>query len=110
MSIGEKIKNLRQEKRFKQEDLAKKIGISRLMLGKYERGQATPSAETLQKLAQVLNVSTDYLLSDDEKDEALHGFRDKALKNYFEAIDKMNNEERGHVKFILEAVVKNKKK
>lgn len=110
MSIGEKIKSLRQEKRFKQEDLAKKIGISRLMLGKYERGQATPSADTLQKLAQILNVSTDYLLSADEKEETLSGFRDKALQSYFEAIDKMNNEERNHVKFILDAVVKNKKK
>jgi Predicted transcription factor, homolog of eukaryotic MBF1 len=108
MSISDKIKKLRQEKRFKQESLAEKIGVSRLMLGKYERGEATPSAETLQKLAQVLEVSIDYLLSGDEKSEVSPNFGDKTLQKYFEEIDKMNDEERGHVKFILDAVVKNR--
>jgi transcriptional regulator with XRE-family HTH domain len=108
MSIANKIKDLREKKHLKQEDLAKKIGVSRLMFGKYERGKAAPSAETLQKMAQVLEVSVDYLLSNDEKNEGSPGFGDKTLQNYFKEIDKMSDEERGHVKFILDAVVKNK--
>ncbi len=108
MSIANKIKNLRTSKHLKQEDLAKKIGVSRLMLGRYERGEAIPSAETLQKIAQVLEVSTDYLLSSDEKNEDSPGFGDKALQKYLIEIDKMSDEERGHVKYILDAVVKNK--
>jgi transcriptional regulator with XRE-family HTH domain len=78
------------------------------MLGKYERDEASPFAETLQKLAQVLEVSADYLLSDGKKSEKSLKFGDKTLQTYFEKIDKMSDEERGHVKFILEAVVKNK--
>ncbi len=108
MSIANKIKDLRTSKHLKQEDLAKKIGVSRLMLGRYERGEAIPSAETLQKIAQVLEVSTDYLLSSDEKNEDSPGFGDKALQKYLTEIDKMSDEERSHVKFILDAVVKNK--
>jgi transcriptional regulator with XRE-family HTH domain len=109
MGIGNKIKVLRQEKRYKQAELAARVGVSRLMLGKYERNKATPSAETLQKVAQVLEVSTDYLLSDVENDETSPNFGDQTLRKYFEEIDKMSDEERGHVKFILDAVVKNKK-
>jgi transcriptional regulator with XRE-family HTH domain len=109
MGIGNKIKVLRLEKRYKQEDLAARIGVSRLMLGKYERNKATPSADTLQKVAQVLEVSTDYLLSDEDDNETSPNFGDKTLRKYFEEIDKMSDEERGHVKFILDAVLKNKK-
>lgn len=48
--------------RFKgmsQNELAEAIGVSRVMISKYMTGKATPSAFTLDKLAKVLDVSTD---------------------------------------------------
>lgn len=104
MRLSDNIRNLRQRKNLKQEELAKKAGISRLMLGKYERGQASPSAETLQKLAVILGVSTDNLL-DNNNTETSHDFKDKELTNYFKEIDEMSEEEKAHVKYILDAVI-----
>jgi transcriptional regulator with XRE-family HTH domain len=48
-----------------QEDLAKKIGVKRAVISKYETGLISPSADTLQKIANVLNVSMADLLTID---------------------------------------------
>ena len=105
MNFNNKIKRLRQEKNWSQDKLAQKIGVTRILIGKYERGQTVPSADTLQKLAEIFGVSIDYLLSDETKNLATVGIKDQSLLQYFEEIDQMNEEEKKAVKFILEAVV-----
>lgn len=45
-----------------QEELAKKVGASRIMIGNYERNENTPSVEVVYKIAKVFNVTVDYLL------------------------------------------------
>jgi transcriptional regulator with XRE-family HTH domain len=111
MSIGYKIRKLRNEKHYTQKKLAIMIGVSREMIIRYEHDEATPSSKNLQELAKAFEISTDYLLSDDGNNETSN-FGDKTLKKYFEEIDKMNDKERAHVKFMLNAVVndKNRKK
>ncbi|WP_443081799.1 helix-turn-helix domain-containing protein [Sutcliffiella sp. NC1] len=58
--IGNRLKQLRGDK--SQEEVAKKIGISRARLSHYETGRSEPDTEIIQKLATYYNVSTDYLL------------------------------------------------
>ena len=62
LNIGKKITELRKEKSWSQTDLAKHIQASRDIIGKYERGENSPSIEMAIKLADVLEVSVDYLL------------------------------------------------
>ena len=104
MSLGDNIRNLRLRKNLKQDELAKKAGVSRLMLGKYERGKALPSAETLQKLAVILGVSTDSLLNMDDSG-TMYDLTDKELAKYLKEIEQMSEEEKAHVKYLLDAVI-----
>lgn len=62
MDIGEKIKILREKKGKTQLDIAKYLGVTYQTIYKYEKGIAIPPADTLKKLADFFNVSTDYLL------------------------------------------------
>ncbi len=62
MSIGEKIRELRVEHELLQRELAAKIHIASNTLSQFECGKANPSLEVLSALADVLEVSTDYLL------------------------------------------------
>lgn len=62
MSIGIKLKQLREEKEMKQENLAQKLGVNRATISMYERDQRVPSTEILQKYTQIFDVSSDYLL------------------------------------------------
>ncbi len=59
--IGERIVQLRKKKGISQTELAKLAGISREAVSKYERDDAVPSIETAAKIADILNVTIDYL-------------------------------------------------
>lgn len=65
LTIGERLRDARKAMKMTQEDLAKKIGVKRAVISKYETGLISPSADTLQKIANVLNVSMADLLTID---------------------------------------------
>jgi transcriptional regulator with XRE-family HTH domain len=61
LDIGINITVLRKQKGWSQTELAKKIDCSRATLINYEGNKNTPSIEVAVKLAEVFNVSLDYL-------------------------------------------------
>ncbi|MGM0410523.1 MAG: helix-turn-helix domain-containing protein [Bacillota bacterium] len=69
MEIGKIIKKLRKENNMTQEDLAKKIGITRGAVGLYERGERKIDYKTINKLADIFGVSSDYLLGRVDNEE-----------------------------------------
>lgn len=64
MTIGEKIKKTRTENGLTQEELASKMMVSRQAITKWEADKGIPDVSNLKLLAQLLNVSVDYLLDD----------------------------------------------
>lgn len=60
--IGNRIKQLREEKGIKQEELANKISVSPSAIGMYETNKREPNNEITLKIANFFGVSTDYLL------------------------------------------------
>lgn len=67
MNIGDKIAALRKEKNLFQTDLGKAAGVSREIIGRYERNEILPSIEVAAKIADVLEVSLDYLAGNSKK-------------------------------------------
>lgn len=57
-----RLKELREEKRLTQQEVATAIGGNQSNLAKWELGKVEPSASFVIKLANFFNVSTDYLL------------------------------------------------
>ena len=62
MGFPEILVKLRHEHKMTQQELADKIGVSRGTIGMYEIGKRDPDTETLIKIANVFNVTTDQLL------------------------------------------------
>jgi transcriptional regulator with XRE-family HTH domain len=62
MNYGERLKKLRESKKLSQQQLADRLKINRSTYARYELGQTQPDFETLEKLADFFEVSTDYLL------------------------------------------------
>ena len=56
MTIGEKIKTLRKEKKLTQQKLANAIGVNVQTVRSYESGKYKPKPEVIHKLAKALNV------------------------------------------------------
>jgi len=59
MNISKRIAEIRKEKNLSQTDLASTSEVSREMIGKYERGDASTSIDAAKKIADALDVSLD---------------------------------------------------
>ena len=62
MTFANNLKNLRAMKCISQAKLADVFGFTQQAVGRWEQGQSTPDYNTLVKLSNFFNVSTDYLL------------------------------------------------
>lgn len=60
--ISKRLRELREENHLLQKDVAKYLNITTSAYGYYEQGKRNPDIETVNKLADFFNVSTDYLL------------------------------------------------
>lgn len=67
MEFSERLKELRKKANFTQVEVAEKLGISQPAYASWERGVKKPTQENLVKIAQVLNVSVDYLVGNSEE-------------------------------------------
>lgn len=66
--IGKNIRDLRRQRNWTMAELAAKIGMNPVPLGRIERGVNAPSASVIYRLARVLGVSVDTLFAEHEKD------------------------------------------
>lgn len=62
MEFHERLKAIREKKDIKQKDAADKVGIKNNTLSSYESGDRKPDYDTLIKLADLYEVSVEYLL------------------------------------------------
>ena len=65
MELNKTILSLRGEKGYTQERLAEMLGVSTAAVSKWETGNAYPDITLLPKIAEIFDVSVDYLLSYD---------------------------------------------
>lgn len=65
--FGARIKSTRKSLGLTQADLAKKIGVTKQAITTYETGIREPSFRNLIKLSRALNVTTDWLLGEDQQ-------------------------------------------
>ncbi len=103
MTLGERIKIVRIQKKINQQELAKDANVHQKNISKYETNGVIPSAMTLKSIANVLGVSTDYLLGNkSDKD-----IKDNILFRYFMEIDKMPDDSKKALMTVIEAYIKN---
>ena len=67
--FNERLRELREDNDLTQRELAKLINVDQRSLSFYEIGKYEPNIETIIKIAQILNTTTDYLLGISNKKE-----------------------------------------
>jgi transcriptional regulator with XRE-family HTH domain len=102
LNIGERITQLRKQQNLSQDELAKKIAVSRTIIGNYERNANTPSIEVLVKLSKVFNVSVDYLIGEGE----LSSF-DKNVLRRIEDVERLDDDTKNHLFFFIDNIIQN---
>jgi transcriptional regulator with XRE-family HTH domain len=100
MTFGEQVTSLRKAKSLSQNDLGKKVDTSGDIIGKYERNEVKPSIEVASKIADVLEVSLDFLLG---KTSVM---MDKANMKRLQDIEALPDEDRSHIFYALDNLIK----
>lgn len=70
--IGKNIIDLRKKMGLTQAELAEKINYSDKAVSKWECGDAVPDIAVLKRLAEILNVTVDYLLQEEHEQKPVH--------------------------------------
>ena len=86
--LGEKVKRLRKEQGYTQEQFAEMIDISSRNVSNIEQGISFPKPETLEKFVKSFGITTDELFVVDHIKS-----KKELLNNIKQYIDKINNNE-----------------
>lgn len=101
MDFASRLKNIRIEKGLKREELAQKIDTSAAIIGRYERGDRTPSIEIAQKIANALEVSLDYLVGD-----STVLIKDSKMIYRLELLQKIGKAERERILYVFDTLLR----
>lgn len=95
MNFTSRFKSLIDRSGISQKDLSKAVGYTQQTISKWYNGRTEPDTETIKKIANYFNVTTDYLLGNDNKNtenekeqKELNILKELLIKNNF-----MNEEE-----------------
>lgn len=100
VEFPQRLIKFRKNKQLNQQQLADMVGLHVAQIRRYEYGQSQPTLDVLRKLAVALGVSADELLFEVNERSA-----DKELQLQFEAIQRMDAEDRKHVKAVLDGLI-----
>lgn len=102
-TFGNRLIEVRKEKKLSQDELGKKVGVHGAVIGRYERDEVKPSIEMAKNLAEALEVSLDYLVGSTEL------LLDKNITKRILDIQQLSSEEKSHVFALLDAFLKQNK-
>ena len=103
-SIGKNIRKYRLMRKLRQEDLAEKADLSINYVGAIERGEKTPSLESLISIINALGVSADMILADVLDNGYL--VKDSLLA---QKLDKLSVEDRSQIYDVIDPMIKHSK-
>jgi transcriptional regulator with XRE-family HTH domain len=103
MTIGEKIKNLRKNKKWSQAELAGRVGVHVTHISRLETERYAPSLDLLKKLAEAFEVTTDYLLYESADNIGPLNFKDKTLYEKMKLIDTLEEADRSVISGVIDA-------
>ena len=104
MVIGDKLKELRESKKFSQGEIEKRTGLLRCYISRVENGHTVPSVDTLEKMARALEIPMYRLFTDDEHvkkpnipisngEPARNKKQDAQLRPFTKALARMNDKD-----------------
>lgn len=80
--IAKNISNLRQEKNMTQSDLAQRLNYSDKAVSKWERAESVPDIAVLKKIADLFEVTLDYLVTDIHEEKTSEDYMAKNPDNF----------------------------
>lgn len=107
-TLGSRLKEAREKKRLTQVEVSKKLGISNGTLSGYERDYRDPDTETLRKLANLYEVSLDWLSGNNiifREESSPYITNDQARNDVIEAYNRLPQDKKKLVDDIIRTLI-----
>jgi transcriptional regulator with XRE-family HTH domain len=109
MNLYDNIKNIREEKKLKQIEVATHIGVDKSAYSKIEKGARALTVDELQKMAQLFNLSTDQIINYDGKMPKEVLIEDKTAVEQLRLIQQLEEEDKQTIFRLIDKMLTNKK-
>ncbi len=101
--FAQRLRDLRKQKNLSQTELGVLADLHYTHIGRFERGTSRPSGDTLKRLADALNVTSDYLLEGATDQAAKARFADRDLLRQFQEVELLPDDDKIVIKKLLDA-------
>ena len=105
-TFGQRLAQIRKEKKLSQRDLAAQLKKPFSAISKYERGETIPSIEMVKVIAECLGVSMSYFIDDQEGSEFLS---DKKMIQRFRDLQNIDDQEKAYIWHAFDAMLRDAK-
>ncbi len=103
MTFGDRLVYVRMSKKLSQSNIGKMIGVNGDTYGRYECDKAIPSVEIARNIADILDVSLDYLTGKTDVE------MDKDIKKRILEVSKFDDEDRESLYSVIDAFIAKRK-
>jgi transcriptional regulator with XRE-family HTH domain len=104
--LGNRIQELRKEAGFSQTELATRIEVSKSQMIRYENKGVQPPADILNKLADVLNTSVDFLINGNTDEKAKATLKNTEILQRFKEVETLPEREQTVLLEIIGAYIR----
>lgn len=104
--LGNRIQELRKQHKFSQTELAVKINVSKSQMIRYENKGVQPPADILNKLAETLGTSVDYLINGNSGEKAKATLKNTELLQRFKEVETLPDREQNVLLEIIGAYIR----
>lgn len=108
-SIGNRIKELRNHRNLSQQELSDKIKLSKSQMNRYENRGVQPPADVLNKLADVLDTTVDFLINGNKDEKAKATLKNNELLSKFKEMEALPDKEQNVLLNVISAYLRDYK-
>ena len=104
--FSKRLKTLREHAKIIQSELARALDVTQGTVGNWETGTRIPDSDTLKDVANYFGVSIDYLLGNDNREEANAQFDDPKIRLLARHLAEIQDEDRKRLIENIEGTIK----
>jgi transcriptional regulator with XRE-family HTH domain len=103
--LATRLVEARKSKGLSQQELAALAKVHYTNIGRYERGEANPSTDILNRIAKALEASPDFLMNGTLQDKSAEAITDEELLIQFRKVEQLPTNKKKLVKEFLDAFI-----
>lgn len=103
--FGQKLRQLREENRLTQDEVAKAASVHKTHVSAWENGRSRPSLDSVIGISHLFQVSIDYLIHDNIPREGIEAINDMELYKEFRETENLGPDDKKLIRDVIQSIL-----